>query len=107
MLNSFIPYISIAPLQVHYSPWQQCILSMLHSFIPDISIAPLQVHCFSEALPTTALRLCRSYQATALHATVSLGLAQSPYMVARVGCQSATLRTQGTERIADPPCPTT
>jgi len=33
----------------------------IHSFIPDISIAPLQVHYYySEALPTTALILCRS-----------------------------------------------
>ena len=31
-----------------------------HSFIPDISIAPLQVHYYSEALLTTALILCRS-----------------------------------------------
>src|SRR6218665_853105 len=30
-----------------------------HSFILDISIAPLQVHYQSEALPTTALILCR------------------------------------------------
>jgi len=30
-----------------------------HSFILDISIA-LQVHKYSEALPTTALILCRS-----------------------------------------------
>jgi len=32
----------------------------IHSFIPDISIAPLQVHYYSEALPTTALILCKS-----------------------------------------------
>jgi len=30
------------------------------SFIPNISIAPLQVHYYSEALPTTALILCWS-----------------------------------------------
>jgi len=30
-------------------------LDFIHSFIPDISIAPLQVHYYSEALPTTAL----------------------------------------------------
>jgi len=35
-----------------------CII--IHSFIPDISIAPLQVHYYSEALPTTALILCQS-----------------------------------------------
>src|SRR6218665_3651025 len=31
---------------------------MIHSFIPDISIAPLQVHYYSEALLTIARILC-------------------------------------------------
>jgi len=41
--------------------WQRLKLYLLlvHSFILDISIAPLQVHYYSEALPTTALILCR------------------------------------------------
>jgi len=30
---------------------------IIHSFIPDISIAPLQVHYYSQALPTTS-RYC-------------------------------------------------
>ena len=34
--------------------WNTCV----RSFIPDISIAPLQVHYYLEALPSTAL--CRS-----------------------------------------------
>jgi len=34
--------------------------SLIHSFIPDISIATPQVHYYSEALPTSALILCRS-----------------------------------------------
>ena len=29
----------------------------IHSFIPNISIAPLQAHCYSEALQTTALNV--------------------------------------------------
>jgi len=33
--------------------------SLIHSFIPYSSIAPLQVHYYSEALPTTALILHR------------------------------------------------
>ena len=33
---------------------------LVSSFIPDISIEPLQVHYYSEALPTTALILCQS-----------------------------------------------
>ena len=34
---------------------------LIHSFIPAISIAPLQVLYYSEALPTTARILCRSF----------------------------------------------
>ena len=67
-----------------------------HSFIPDISIAPLQVHYYSEMLPTTALILCQSQYAQAQQATVSEGLAQGHYVVARVGFEPATLRTEGT-----------
>ena len=51
----------------------------------------------SEALPNTALILCRSYHAEALRATASEGLAQGPYMAARVGFEPATLQTQGTK----------
>src|SRR6218665_47796 len=72
------------------------------SFLPDISIAPLQVHYYSEALPTTALILCWSYHAKALHATVSERLAQGRYLVARVGFKPATFRTQGTKLTTEP-----
>jgi len=34
--------------------------AILNSFIPDISIPPLQVHYYSEVLPTTVLILYRS-----------------------------------------------
>jgi len=33
---------------------------LIHSFIPDIFIGPLQVQYYSEALLTTAFRLCQS-----------------------------------------------
>jgi len=36
-------------------------LHHIHSFIPAISIAPLQVLYYSEALPTTARILYRSF----------------------------------------------
>src|SRR6218665_1050872 len=36
-------------------------LSFIHSFIPAISIAPFQVLYYSEALPTTARILYRSF----------------------------------------------
>jgi len=34
-------------------------LLFIHSFVPYISVAPLQVHYYAEALPTTAMILCR------------------------------------------------
>src|SRR6218665_310699 len=75
-------------------------------FIPDISIAPLQVHYYSEELPTTALILCRSQHTKALQATVSEGLAQGPYVAARVGFKPATLQMQDTELTTEPSHPT-
>ena len=75
----------------------------IRSFIPDISIAPLQVHYYSEALPTTILILCRSYHVEALQATASEGLVQGSYVVVKLGFESATFRTQGTEPTIEPP----
>jgi len=40
-----------------------------------------------------------------IQATASEGLAQFPYMAARVGLESATLWTQSTELTTEPPCP--
>src|SRR6218665_3066449 len=40
---------------------QQNMKKCVHSFIPAISIAPLQVLYYSEALPTTARKLYRSF----------------------------------------------
>jgi len=60
----------------------------------------------SEAFPTTALILCRSYHAKVLQATVSEGLAQGPYVVARVRFKPATLWTEGTKPAIDPTRPT-
>ena len=70
---------------------------LFHSFILDIYITLLQVHYHSGALPTTALILYRSYHAEALQATASEGLAQGPYLAARVEFEPATLQVQGTE----------
>jgi len=66
---------------------------VIHSFIPDISIAPVEVHYYSEALSTTALMLCRSKHAIALQATASEELAQGLYLAAMVGFGPAILRT--------------
>ena len=50
----------------------------------------------SEALPTTAIILCRNLHAEELQATASEGLAQGPvYVAARAGFEHATLRSKG------------
>ena len=51
----------------------------------------------SEALPTTALKLCRSLHAAALRASASEGLTQGPYIVVRVGFEPVTFWTEGTK----------
>src|SRR6218665_2564544 len=66
-------------------------LSLIHSFIPAISIAPLQVLYYSEALTTTARILYRSSRRSA-QATAGKELAQGPYVTARVGVEPTTLR---------------
>ena len=73
------------------------IVSAIYSFTPDISIAPPQVYYYSEALPTTALIMCHSQHAEAQQATVSEGLAQGPYVSARVGFEQAAILAQSTE----------
>jgi len=65
--------------EIHQGNQPTRFINYNHSSIPDISIAPLQVHGYSEALPTTALILYRSYHAEALQATMREGLAQGPY----------------------------
>jgi len=75
------------------------------TFIPDISIAPLQVHYYSEAFATTALILCRSQCTEALQATAREGHAQDSYVADRVGFKPETLWTQGTEPTTESPCP--
>src|SRR6218665_498397 len=55
----------------------------IHSFIPAISIAPLQVLYYSEALPTTARILHQSFTPKRPgNCSVGKGLAQAPYVVA-------------------------
>src|SRR6218665_2956156 len=77
--------------------------SFIHS---AISIAPLQVLYYSQALPTTARILYRSF--TPKHtATVGKGLAQGPYMAARAGVEPTTLRLKAIDSTKAPPCPNT
>ena len=57
----------------------------------------------SEALPTSAMTLCRNLHAEALQATVSEGLAQGPYVDAKVGFELTTLRSKGFDSTNAPP----
>src|SRR6218665_1001910 len=70
-----------------------CMAFLIHSFIPAISIAPLQVLYYSEALPTTArIGYCIGVSRRSAQATVGKGLVQGPYMAARAGVEPTTLR---------------
>src|SRR6218665_516002 len=61
----------------------------IYSFTPDISLAPLQVHHYSKAFPTVGISTPK--------ASASEGLAQGPYVAARVRPSEPTI---------EPPCPT-
>src|SRR6218665_130256 len=78
----------------------------IHSFILAISIAPLQVHYYSEALPATAWILYRRVSHRGAQATASKGLAQGPYVAARVGVEPTTLRLKVIDSTNAPPRPT-
>ena|SRR6218665_582638 len=74
------------------------------SFIPTISIAPLQVHFYSEVL-STQHRYCAGVSRRAPQATVCSGLAQGPYVAARAGVETTTLRLKAINSTNAPPCP--
>src|SRR6218665_3916362 len=69
-----------------------CIHSFIHSFIRAISIAPLQVLYYSEALPTTARILYRSFTPMRKGNCISKGLAHGSYVRARAGVEPTTPR---------------
>src|SRR6218665_811697 len=76
----------------------------IHLFILAISIAPLQVLYYSEALPTTARILYRSFTPKR-KATVGKGLAQGPYVAARAGVEPTTLQLKVITSTNAPPHP--
>src|SRR6218665_809516 len=78
----------------------------LHSFIPGISIAPLQVLYYSEALPTTAHGYCIGVSRRSAQATVGKRLAQGPYVTARAGVEPTTLRLKVVDSTKAPSRPT-
>src|SRR6218665_1159348 len=73
---------------------RQCFHQLfIRSFIPAISIAPFQVLYYSEAHPTTARILYRSFTRSA-QATAGKGLVQGPYVTARAGIETTTFRLE-------------
>ena len=96
---------------VHYwtleaALYQIQLYSFIHWFLLHIFIVILQVHYCPKALPATctALILRWSWHAEAPQATTSEGLAQGPYVAARVEFKPATFRTQGTEPTTEQSC---
>ena len=79
----------------------------IHSFIPAISIAPLQVLYYSEALPTTARipdGYCIGVSRRSAQATAGKELTQGPYKAARAGVEPSTLRLKAIDSTKAPPC---
>src|SRR6218665_2780887 len=68
------------------------VLTFIHSFILVISIAPLQVLYYSEALPTTARILYRSFTPKRTGNCRYKELAPGTYVTARAGVEPTTLR---------------
>ena len=81
-------------------------LQYFHSFIPAISIAPLQVLYYSEALPTTARIPYRSFTPKRTGNGTGKGLAQGPYVAARAWVEPTTLRLKVIVSTKAPPRPT-
>src|SRR6218665_1870470 len=79
--------------------------SFIHSFILAISIAPLQVLYYSEALPTTARILYRSFTRKRTGNCIGKGLAQGPYVAVRAGVEPTPLRLKVIVSTKEPPRP--
>src|SRR6218665_3581669 len=77
----------------------------IHSFIPAISIAP-----FKSSTTQRRSRLqhgyCIGVSRRSAQATVSKGLAQVPYVVARAAFEPMTLLTKGVDSTNEPKRPT-
>ena len=69
--------------------------SFIHSFIQTISIALIQVYSTTQRRYRHSTDTVPEFHAEAPQATVSEGLAQGPYVEARVGVELMTLRTKG------------
>src|SRR6218665_1899785 len=80
----------------------------IHSFLPDISVAPLQVHYYSllRGAPDYSIDTVAELTRRSATGNCELRTCQGSYVAARMGFEPATLRTQGTEVSTEPPRPT-
>ena len=78
--------------------------SMSHSFIPAISIAPLQVLYYSRGAPDYSMDTVSEFHVEA-HRWLGKGLAQGPYVAATAGVEPTTLRLKVIDSTNAPPPP--
>src|SRR6218665_4019595 len=64
----------------------------IHSFIPAISIAPLQVLYYTQRRSRLQHGYCIGVSRRSAQANAGKGLAQGPYVTARAGVEPTTLR---------------
>ena len=70
-------------------------VSSFTSFLPNLKNQTSIIHSFYFYSSSSSPLLLRGTPDTVLEATVSEGLAQGPYVVARTGFKPATLRMKG------------
>ena len=76
-----------------------------HSFIPDISIVPLQVYYYSEALLTTARILCQSFTPKRHRQLRMKDLPKVPMWRPEWYSKPMSLQTKGNESTNEPARP--
>src|SRR6218665_1608564 len=82
------------------------ILYNIHSFIPAISIAPLQGLYYTQRRFRLQLGYCIGVSRRSTQAAAGKGLAQGPYVAARAGVEPTTLRLKVIVSTKAPPRPT-
>src|SRR6218665_2289853 len=75
------------------------------AFYLSISIVFLTAYAFQKHSRPQQLILCQNLHAEVLQATISEGLAQGSYVVARAEFEPTTLRSKGIDSTNVPPCP--
>src|SRR6218665_1067849 len=82
-----------------------CVSVFIHSFIPAISIAPLQVLSTTQRRSRLQHGYCIGVSRRSAQAFLGKGLAQGPYVTARAGVEPTTLRLKVIDSTKAPSCP--